>query len=260
MFATIINDCRDQNAMGRQTIRVSSLLGVQPTTIGIENETEAAGNLIDCLDAASGRPGVILVNVAPRHNNDYPNGVPFCYVNIGEILVLTTASTVVLGLIKKMGLAQTYQLLDIPAISGWAEQNRLIDPAWASRMTSTQFRSYEFLPWMASIMNKGWVDFPHQQLPLPDQPLPSIWYIDCFGNAKTTALQNEITPANNGMVTTELGQLKYYNRLKDVPDHEAGLVVGSSGIADKRFLEIVVNGQSAAAKFNLKTGQAIFRQ
>ena len=69
MFVTIINDCRDPNALGRQATRAASLFDCSVTPIGVENDLEAAGMLVDVLDAAEDRKGVILVNVAPRQSS-----------------------------------------------------------------------------------------------------------------------------------------------------------------------------------------------
>ena len=72
MNITIINDCQDANETGRQIARVSSLFNAPAHLIGVKNfsEIEAAGNLIDALDAIENRKGSVLVNVAPRHDLD----------------------------------------------------------------------------------------------------------------------------------------------------------------------------------------------
>ncbi len=51
MNITIINDCRDANAIGRQTARTSSLLNGPVSFIGVASDIQAAGNIIDILDA-----------------------------------------------------------------------------------------------------------------------------------------------------------------------------------------------------------------
>jgi hypothetical protein len=43
-----------------------------------------------------------------------------------------------------------------------------------------------------------------------------------------------------------------YDRLKDVPNGEPGIIVGSSGYREHRFIEIVVQGLSAATQFGIK--------
>ena len=67
MFVTIINDCKCENAKIRQVTRVASLFDCSVYFSGVANDIEAAGNLVDVLDACEGREGIILVNVAPRH-------------------------------------------------------------------------------------------------------------------------------------------------------------------------------------------------
>jgi len=37
-------------------------------------------------------------------------------------------------------------------------------------------------------------------------------------------------------------RLPCYNRLKDIPDNQVALTIGSSGLASKRFLEIMQQG------------------
>src|SRR5688572_12965729 len=92
MFVTIINDCKDENAFGRQATKAAALFGCSIVTVGVDSDIEAAGNLIDCLDAGEGKEGVILVNVAPRHGDakKWPNGTPFGYFLYKETLVVTS--------------------------------------------------------------------------------------------------------------------------------------------------------------------------
>ena len=67
MNITIINDCRDANAVGRQIARATSLLGGSVSFIGVSSDLQASGNIIDVLDALEENPGIVLVNVAPRN-------------------------------------------------------------------------------------------------------------------------------------------------------------------------------------------------
>jgi hypothetical protein len=268
-FAAVINDCNgqdhngryDQNAAGRQGIRISILLGVKPEQLDVNNEVEAAGNLIDFLDAGLGQKGAILVNVAPRNgdNHKYPNGIPFCYTFYQETLIVTTQSLVVLGLLKKFGLAQEVFNLDIPNVSNWAVHKNLIDREWATRMQETQFRSYEFLPWIASIILAGQIDFPHEQLSTENIPAINshVWWTDRFGNIKTILLPEEAGFVEGGEVLTSLGMLPCFKQLRDIPDGQTALEIGSSGLGQQRFLEIVVQGDNAAKKLNIKTGGTI---
>ncbi len=63
-----------------------------------------------------------------------------------------------------------------------------------------------------------------------------VWLIDCFGNVKTTvrsggADEQKIRLSGNNV------ELKYYQRLADVPKEELAVVTGSSGYGEHRFLE-----------------------
>jgi hypothetical protein len=55
--------------MGRQATRISVLFGLNPSLVAINNysELEAAGNIIDVLDATDGEEGILIDNSAPRH-------------------------------------------------------------------------------------------------------------------------------------------------------------------------------------------------
>ena len=65
------------------------------------------------------------------------------------------------------------------------------------------------------------------------------------------------TMPTNKIIKTKFGDLKMYNRLKDVPDQEEAIIVGSSGIKDKRFLEFVIQGGSFAKKHNVSAGDLV---
>jgi hypothetical protein len=118
MFVTIINDCNDANVFGRQLTRAAVLFNTPVIPVGVHNELEAAGNLIDILDAAGGEKGVILVNVAPRHGSakKWPNGTPFAYFYVGKTLVVASIDGVTLSLIKKLNIVDSVNLMDIPTV------------------------------------------------------------------------------------------------------------------------------------------------
>jgi hypothetical protein len=83
-FITVIQDCNDEGTKGRITSRVQNLFeGISPSfvAVGAYSDLQAAGNLVDILDATEGGDGVILVNAAPRHGKGkkYENGIPFGY-------------------------------------------------------------------------------------------------------------------------------------------------------------------------------------
>lgn len=261
MFVTIINDCRDGNAFGRQATRAMALFNSPVTTVGIEqDELEASGNLVDMLDASEGEEGVILVNVAPRHGRGkkWPNGTPFGYFTVGKTLIVASVDGVTLSLVKKLGLLKEFNLFDIPTVTQSMLESGDLTEAQKNHIINTQFRSYDFLPRVAAWLKDG-KDVPSEVYPLeniPEAP-KAIWFIDNFGNSKTSLFPEDIDFEDGKVVKTQIGELTCYNRLKDVPNGEAGLIIGSSGYGDKRFLEVVVQGKSAAKHFNLQVGTPI---
>src|SRR3989338_11540829 len=121
MFITIINDCRDANEMGRQCTRASVLFPqANVTFMGINNfsEIEAAGNLVDIMDAGTGDEGIILVNAAPRHGagKNWPNGTPFGYFTHNKKVIATTVAGYTLSLAKKFGLIDKLFITDLPTV------------------------------------------------------------------------------------------------------------------------------------------------
>jgi hypothetical protein len=258
MNITIINDCRDANAAGRQIARATALLNGPVSFIGITSDLTAAGNLIDTLDALEENPGVILVNVAPRNGaaKKWENGTPFGYFWYKNILVLSSIDGFTLSLIKKFGLTEFINVFDIPEVLNYLVANNVLPKELETYITNTQFRSYEFLPRAAAFLIQG-QKLPTTQLSIkeiPDAP-PAVWWIDNFGNGKTTLLLEDIE--NQTILNTKFGPLNYFARLKDVPDKTAAVITGSSGLGEKRFLEIVVQGENAEKQFNLVIGEDI---
>lgn len=264
MFITIINDCRDANEMGRQCTRASVLFPqANVTFMGINNfnEIEAAGNLVDIIDAGTGDEGIILVNAAPRHGSgkNWPNGTPFGYFTHNKKLIATTVAGHTLSLAKKFGMIDKLYVTDLPTVIEDFKKKGKFDPDAYDRTILTQFRSFEYLPFLAK-----WVhdkeEVISEEMSLDDIPEASkcVWWVDNFGNSKTTVLPEEVGFESGKKMQTKIGELTCYNRLKDVPNGQAGLIVGSSGYRNKRFLEIVVQGKSAAKEFKLSSGIEIF--
>lgn len=260
MNIVIINDCRDANAMGRQKTRIMALTNSPANSVGVSNDLEASGNLIDCLDAIEGHTGAILVNVAPRSGaaKKWKNGTPFGYFWYQRTLVVTSVDGYTLSLIKKLNIVPAVNVLDIPETLDIMNKNGDIPKDLVDHITNTQFRSYDFLPRITAYLlnNKGILS---TQLPMAEIPeIPkTVWWVDNFGNCKTTCFQEELD-IKNGKVNTKFGELNFYDRLKDVPDHEPAVIVGSSGFGNKRFVEIVVQGKSAADHFKIKAGDIVF--
>ncbi len=261
MFITIINDCRDANAAGRQASRASSLFGFPATFIGVGNDLEAAGNLIDVLDAGEGREGIILVNVAPRHGQakKWPNGSPFGYFWYQKTLIIASIDRFTLSLAKKLRVTDEVEILDLAEVVDVMIQKHFLPDHLRDTIVNSQFRSYEFLPRLAQLLLMG-KRIPSQNYSMEkilDAP-KAIWLVDNFGNCKTTLLPEDIAFGVGKTISTKEGVFPTYARLKDVPDGKTAMVIGSSGLEEKRFLEIVIQGVSAAEHFGLSSGTIIF--
>lgn len=262
-----INDCHDENARVRLSARTAELIGETAGFAGTTSTLEAGGLLVDVLDALDGavhgrtpheRPDrVVLVNVAPRSGEAkrHENGTPFCYFRYRGILVVATVDGYTLSFIKKLGLVDSVRVLDTRATLGTLRVAGLLSSEEEARISHTQFRSYEFSPRVAAYL------LEHAELPGTDRPLAeiadppdSVWYVDNFGNCKTTLLAEEV---QGNTVTVAGHTIKRYNDLKDIPDGELGVVVGSSATGERRFLEIMLQGGSAARALNLSVGSAL---
>jgi hypothetical protein len=261
MIATIINDCRDANAQGRQTTRLSSLLGVPVNFVGVANDLEAAGSIIDVLDALEDRPGLILVNVAPRDHaaKKWANGTPFGFFKYKNAIVVTTIDGHVLSLVKKFQLTEVIEVMDIPTVVKTLAQEGIIDKDLEGIISESQFRSFDFLPRIGAFLAQGG-NVPTAKInisEIPDAP-HAVWFIDNFGNCKTTSLVDEIKIETSGSIKTNFGSASFILQLKNVGDDQSAIIVGSSGLEKKRFLEIVVQGGSASQTHALSQGDIIF--
>ncbi len=258
MYVTIINDCHDPLTMNRQVVRASTLFpNTNISTVAVNNygDLEAAINIIDTIDAAMDEPGIILCNVAPRHGKakKWPNGTPFGHVVYKNTDIFTTIDGLTLSLIHKYGLAEYVDVYDIPTVLDQVIKAGKLPEHLRAPITNTQFRSFEFLPRVAKWHMQG-IELPTERHELKDfkaAPL-SIAYIDNFGNCKTTAWVEDIGHEAGKKIKTTWGEIICYDRLKDVPNGESGLIVGSSGYRDHRFIELVVQGVSAASHFGIK--------
>lgn len=264
MFVTIINDCNSQNDFGRQATRIFRLFGRIPViTVSIDfgGTYAASGNLMDMLDASDGKDGAILVNAAPRHGlgKKWPNGTPFGYFYYKDTLIISTIDDYCLSLVKKLGLINKLYITDVPTVVDEMIKKKLLDPQLRDIIVKSQFRSFDYMPRLAKWLTDG-LNVPHKEYSLDniiDIP-KSIWLVDGFGNCKTTILPHEVKHEPGKILKTKTGNLTCYDRLKDVPDGKPGLIIGSSGFGLKRFLEIVVQGKSAAEKFKLRAGSELF--
>lgn len=260
LFSVLITDCLDENARGRQLARLSTLLPCSTAFIGVNSDLEASGNLIDALDAGGGNEGVILVNVAPRQHvqEKWGNGTPFGYFWFEKTLIVSTVDGRTLSLVKKLDLTKNIQVLDVPTVVEIMFRHGMVNKDEAAYIKGTQFRSFEFLPRAATLL------LTEKKLPAKELQLSSIndapsaiWWIDNFGNCKTTLLQSDVTVDTDGMIDLTIGTLPYITHLRDVVDDTIAIIEGSSGMLGKRFLEITVQGKDAAAELNLFSGMEV---
>lgn len=263
MYVTIINDCCDEGTMNRQVVRASTLFpNAHISHVGVASysDLEAAGLIIDTLDAAQEEEGIILANVAPRHGKakKWENGTPFGHIQIGNTHLFSTIDGVTLSLVHKYGLAKEVEVYDIPTVLDHVIAQGFLSDNMRTMITDTQFRSYEFLPRVARWFLDG-VDIPFEKHALADfQTAPlAIWFVDNFGNCKTCCWAEDIKHEPGKKIKTNFGEITCYARLKDVPNGAEGLTIGSSGLQGHRFVELVVQGQSAAAHFKAKVGDLL---
>ncbi|USN87385.1 MAG: hypothetical protein H6779_03135 [Candidatus Nomurabacteria bacterium] len=259
MFTVIINDCRDDNARARQTSRVGSLASTNISFIGVDSDLEAGMQLIDVLDATTGREGLVLVNVAPRgdHASKWENGTPFAYFWYKKTLVITSVDGFALSAVKKLNLTNQINLLDIHETTEAMLKANFITEAEAKRIPYSQFRSFDFTPRAGVFMMQG-NHLPSASFDLDDVPdLPrAVWAIDNFGNCKTTLTPEDID--TNKETQTRYGSLPYFEKLRDLSDGETALVRGSSGLDDTRFLAVITQRRSFAKNNNVMIGDDVF--
>lgn len=257
MNITIINDCRDENAKGRQIARTSSLIEGNISFVGVNTDLEAAGNLIDILDSYQDHAGVILVNVAPRNGKSkkYKNGTPFGYFKYKNVLVLSSVEGLTLSLIKKLKVVDSIMVLDIPTVLEHWVMEGFVSEELRSHVINTQFRSYEFLPRAAAYLLEK--DLLGEKLNIDEilNAPKAVWWVDNFGNCKTTLFKEDVKEGD--IIDTRYGSFSYTDRLKDVVDDEISIITGSSGLGNSRFLEIVCQGKSASEKLGILSGADI---
>lgn len=253
---TYITDCRDDNTQGRLEARVATYFpGSNIVFIGVNSnlesgsaDMEAAINLVDIIDAYDGHPGIILANVAPRHGKakQWPNGTPFGWVKVDNIDIFSTVDGYVLSLVQKLtGKKLTVKVYDIPSVVPHME----LDKKTQERIIKTQFRSLDYLPRLAAALMAG-KELPYENFRgIPEMPKAICW-VDSFGNLKTNLLPEDVGFKVGKKVVIRVSKNKQfrlacYARLKDIPDNEIGFVVGSSGMGDNRFLEVMLQGKPA---------------
>lgn len=260
MQIIVINDCRDENVLGRQRIRASHLFKAAVTFIGVANELGAAGNIIDALDALDGTPSIVLVNVAPRNGDTkkWSNGSPFGYFWYKQTLVVSTIDGLTLSLVKKLGLTADVRTLDTQKAAERMAHDKFIEESLVPQIAKSQFRSFDFLPRIAAYLFTTHHDIGESVsiAKFPDAP-KTIWYIDNFGNCKTTLLREDAQFTEGKTLQTMIGNIPCHDRLSHAPEGKTSMIIGSSGLGKQRFLEIVIQGGNAAEKLKLSVGERI---
>lgn len=266
----IITDCSDPNAQARQEVRFANLFGIRPMFVGLTadrelQDLETAGLLVDVLDAADThthepqKPNVILANVAPRGDDvreHWENGTPFCHFNVAGNTVLAPFEGRALLLAQKLGLVSAVNVLDIRTVTKFLTAEDVLKRPIARAINDSQFRSLHFLPLAARELIKGrnLPAKPEQLKPAP-QVEPTAWYVDSFGNLKTTLLKADVNFQPGKVVKLANGEKAVcYRRLADVPTDELALTVGSSGYGTRRWLEVVIQKGDAAKELGFKIG------
>lgn len=260
----VINDCSDDGTAMRQNTRISALTGLPIQFVGIGNyaDLEGSGHIIDALDAFTDKPGIIVANAAPRHGQGkkWPNGSPFCYFFVDKTLVVSTIQGSILGMVRKMKLATTINVVDVPEVVEAMKQVGMVDETVAKRIVNSQFRSFDFEPRLVSMIIEG-----HK---VPSHPTPieelspgsidgTVWHVDNFGNCKTTILPEEIGFKPGKSIKTKFGEFQCYERLKDVPNDTTALTIGSSGFKSMRLVEFIIQGKSASQKYGVHTADKL---
>jgi hypothetical protein len=273
MFVTVITDCFDPNAASRQVTRYQSYLGLPTFLVGVNmpttnidispnhGELEAAFQMIDNLDAAEGSKGVIVANVAPRQGKakKWPNGTPFGYFHYKNTLVLSSIDGLTLSLVKKLGLVDHINMFDIPTVIRAMIDAGHLEEWHFEHITKSQFRSFEFLPRAAKWLSQGF-DLPTEKYSISeisDAP-KAIGYIDNFGNTVTTMLPEDIDFEPGKKLQTKYGEFTCYERLKDVPNGETALIIGSWGLDKRRWISFITQGKSTAELYKVKVGDTLF--
>lgn len=261
---TIINDCTDDNARMRQEMRTISTLELPIAYIGVPkfSSIAASGNLIDAIDAAAQHPSIIMVNVAPRHGDAkrFKNGTPFGYFYHKKNLIIASISEATLALVKKLKMTESIRVLDPEVVLPIFAESGVILEKHIEWILKTQFRSFNFVPRVAEYLAFHNDELPGEDFPLSeiaDEPA-TVWWIDNFGNLKTSLIAEDVDFKAGGKLDTVWGEFTFYDRLSDVPNGGLGCIVGSSGFGRARFLELVIQGKSAEEQFGARIGDKLF--
>lgn len=256
----IVSDCGGQ-AMSRMISRYYALLDAVCIPYDSLSLVEASGNIVDALDAFRGFKSAVVCNSAPRRDTRGTNGSAIVYGTVGKTIIISTVCA--LGLLKKLVPNFTARKVSVKSFMQ-SECGNKSD-------TTPNFRGLEVIPSVLSSLvyehNVSGLSLPYSKdnFPLIE---PSVWLVDTIEgkptNIKLTILRDEASWFKPGdKITIKFGgepftPLTCYERLTHIPDGEAGIYVGSSGLGDRRFLEVAVMGGRAAEMFNVfKSGTPV---
>lgn len=241
----IVSDCGGQ-AMSRMTTRFHAL-HTDAVCIPYESRSllEAAGNIVDAIDALNGRPGAVVCNSAPRRDTRGTNGSAIVYFHIGNATIVSTVG--VLGLLKQLVPEMTARAVDV---------DNFMRNLGAERDTFN-FRGLEVIPWILRCLRDGNyledVSVKHDVFPTVE---PCVWLVDTIcgesTNLKLSVLRSEApwfkpgTEVEMRLGTASPKRIGCFERLTHIPEGQLGIYEGSSGLGNERFLEIAVMGGSAA--------------
>ena len=250
-------DCKDPNALTRLTARLLSLFPDSPVhAVGTDSDIEAAGCILDTLDAIriTDTPSIIIGNLAPRADKHYKNGAPFYLGYIGNTILIATKTC--FSLVAKYHLIEKIQETDVETVC-----REFLPEAEALRIANSQFRSFEYVPRLAHWAHDK-KDIPRVESEVTPLPHNQIWWVDNFGNCKTTITKDELQDKivhdkiafslNNQYI-----EIKFYQKLSDVPVGETAIIIGSSGYENRRFAEITIQGKSASKELEIVPGSKI---
>lgn len=260
---TVITDCRDENAKGRLISRLASYLpNKQINFIGVKNDIEASFCLLDTLDAIENRHCIIVVNIAPRTNEKrWDNGAPFAEFLFKNARVFATLNNGVFRLLQDF-LKEDLQISVYNAPKVIPYLGVKLESQY--RVMSSQFRSFDFLPKLLVARLKG-KELPSEKWTVEksQEIIHLVTFIDNFGNVKTNMKKNHDDPylifcaSYNVKIGERSFNMLFHQHMKDVPDGNLSIVVGSSGLGENRLLEIIKKGDSAVEVLQCKPGDRI---
>lgn len=254
-LVAMVSDCTDANARGRMKQRIKRLVpGADVDFYKVRHQLEAGGNMVDAMDAMGEPPGAVLCNMAPRLIDRGQNGSPIVFGRVRGFDVITTVYALPLFCMFFDEAERDLRTLNVKAFLESAGE----------RPFRSQFRGLTVMPLILAHVRgaaKRPVDLDKVSVSFtyPAQDIsPAIWGIDEIGeqqyNVKLTMLRSELRGVSEGdtvhlRIVNRKGKTKnveatFRECMEDVPVGEIGLITGSSGYRDERFLELVQSGGS----------------